>query len=237
MYYYERKYNAGRAVLTVAEFLNWVFVFIGAILVISGFSMGQSFGGSVFYGFVGSIFGLVVVVLSLIGVCVVQSGKAQIDTTEMTRDMLSLQREHYRALGRPGGAQQFGDLNPSPSPSMPTTPPPSIASSPMAPVAKPRSLVNGDPPRPPQGQQVLVQTYKDRDIHRRHEGFYVGEKWFMSSERARAFIDTEAPKSAETSDDSYKGVAIRKDGNGYFVGERQFLSYALACAFVDKSIG
>lgn len=44
-----------------------------------------------------------------------------------------------------------------------------------------------------EGDQVFVEKYKTVPIYQRHNGHYVGEKWFAGVKQAREYIDQMEP--------------------------------------------
>lgn len=94
---YERSYGTARFVYTILEVLGWIVIGVGLVLVVSGLSTGgiysQVFGSTSSAGRIAAaIPGLIMVVIGLWSVAYTQTGKASVDNTEMTRELLRIAR-------------------------------------------------------------------------------------------------------------------------------------------------
>jgi len=96
MYSYERSYATARTVLTFLEAIAWLMVGLGVILALAFVSASQSsFGGnSLISIFMAMMPGIVISIVGLILVALVQVGIANVDTAEMTGEMLRIARNN-----------------------------------------------------------------------------------------------------------------------------------------------
>lgn len=94
---YERSYATARTVFSIVEFIGWAVVFIGGLIGIIGFSTGGIFSTFAeeipfLVRLIAAIPGISSVLLALVTIAVIQSSRANVDTAEMTRDILKLIR-------------------------------------------------------------------------------------------------------------------------------------------------
>ncbi|MGM0583379.1 MAG: hypothetical protein ACQEUZ_01845 [Pseudomonadota bacterium] len=102
MVHYERSYAAGRSVSSFVEFLGWLVVIFGVVVAIAGLAGGGIFGvasrgfGSgeapFLFHLLAMIPGLGIALGGFIVVAMSQHFKATMDTAEMTRELLLIER-------------------------------------------------------------------------------------------------------------------------------------------------
>lgn len=179
--HYERSYETARSVLGFLEVVGWITVAIGALSALVGFGTGGLF--STIYRdppfsvrLISAVPGLITFISGLFAVCYVQVSRAHVDTAEMTRELLDLTRTSLKEA-------QARTLPPSKPISVGKTTGLTAKSEPPV-----FSKLNAPPKK---GEDRLVETYKGMDIYRRHDGHYVGKKWFANLARAKAFVDQE----------------------------------------------
>ena len=95
MQHYERSYSTARGVFTLLEFVGWAVVVVGVIAsILGGGSIGDAYGRSPPFEvlMLALLPGIGIAFGGLVSIALVQSSRANIDTAEMTRDMLFLMR-------------------------------------------------------------------------------------------------------------------------------------------------
>ena len=95
MQHYERSYSTARSVFTLLEFVGWAVVAVGVTAsILGGGSIGDAYGRSPPFEvlMLALLPGIGIAFGGLVSIALVQSSRANIDTAEMTRDMLFLMR-------------------------------------------------------------------------------------------------------------------------------------------------
>jgi len=168
------RYGAVREILKLFEIVGWIVTGIGGILMIAGLA-----NASLPYfptpsdptatdRLIAAIPGLLLIEGGLIHVVLVKVGLANIDTAEMTKELLDIARK--------------------PTPVVVHTPKTPATQQPSKPV--PAAQKQSAPTKPAkEGEQVYVETYGGLPIYQRYNGHYVGDKWFAGVKQARAYID------------------------------------------------
>ena len=227
-------YSTAHSIFKLFEFLGWITVALGALLALIGLASGNfpifpQIGDPTFSDrLIAMIPGLLFVEVGFIQIVLVKVGQANVDTAEMTQEILKI-------------AKSGQQVAPRSRPPVHETAPQSQA---QASKPDPRTKML----RP--GEQVLVETYKGVEIHRRYEGHYIDERWFARLKQAKEHIDsvssepileltpdTSATKEAEdTLVEIYKGVEIHqpeKPYHGHTVGDQSFLGLEAAKKHID----
>lgn len=165
------RYTAAHEIFKLFEGFGWIITGLGALFAFAGFATGnfpflpEIAEPTLINRLVAAIPGLLFLEGGLIHVALVKVGQANVDTAEMTRELLNLARKDQSRKASPIAAQR-----------QPNTP---------------RKIATKQPETRPtkEGEQVLVENYKTIPIYQRHTGHYVGEKWFAGVKQARAHID------------------------------------------------
>lgn len=168
------RYGAVREILKLFEVVGWGVTGIGGLLMVAGLA-----NGSLPYfptpsdptatdRLIAAIPGLLLIEGGLIHVVLVKVGLANIDTAEMTKELLDIARK--------------------PTPVVVQTPKTPATRQPAKSVSATRKQSTPEKPTK-EGQQVYVETYGGLPIYQRYNGHYVGDKWFAGVKQARAYID------------------------------------------------
>ena len=92
-----RSYQAARTFFSILGFLSWCIIVLGVIVVVIGMAAagqtGRGFGGPAMAGLAMLPFGIVIAFLGFLGLVFVQSGRANVDTAELTQQGLKIARE------------------------------------------------------------------------------------------------------------------------------------------------
>lgn len=165
------EYRTARTIFGFVEFCAWGTVVVGGIVILAGAAGGGGLmgrGG----GILGALPGVFIVFLGILGVMLVQIGRASVDTAEMTGQMLNISKEQLRLAKAPQVAPK---ASPQPKPSL----------------AKPTSA-----PAPAREQSssqpsgANVTEYQGKSIEQRDGLVFVGEHCFGSIAAAKRHIDS-----------------------------------------------
>ena len=178
--HYERSYVTARNVLSFLEIVGWITVAIGVLAALVGFGTGGLFltishDPPFLARLIAAVPGLIIFLSGLFAICYVQVSRSHVDMAEMTRELLDLARTS------PKEAQARTSMRPKPVSEDQRTEPAARADPPVS--------TKRDAPK--KGEERLVETYKGVDIYKRHNGHYVGEKWFANIASAKEFVDHE----------------------------------------------
>jgi hypothetical protein len=166
--HFERSYATARTVFAITEFAGWCIVVIGAIASLVGFStgglMGMGFGEPPFaIRLLSMIPGLGMALAGLVSVAFVQSSRANVDSAEMSREMLALMRN----------SNVPSKIVPPPVAKM--APPPVTQSKPNI---KSDNIVG------------LIKEYGGYNLVRVSEGIQADNKIFETAAQAEQYIDS-----------------------------------------------
>ena len=92
-----QQYGTARSLLSFAEFIAWIGILAGVAFALFAFDKGLNsiYGGNnVAAGVIASMPGAAIAFMGIIVVAFVQMGRAAIDTAEMTKELVTLNRRH-----------------------------------------------------------------------------------------------------------------------------------------------
>ena len=146
---------------------------LGALFAVVGLASGNSpmfpqiRDPAFFDRLIAMIPGFLFVEAGLIQIVLVKVGQANVDTAETTQEILKIAKSEQQVASR---------------------------SRPSTREITPQSEAQASKPDPSTkllrpGEQVLVETYKGVEIHRRYEGHYIDERWFARLKQAKEHID------------------------------------------------
>ena len=169
-----RSYSAAHAIFRIFETLGWIVVALGALLAVIGLASGNfpmfpQIGDLTFSDrLIAMIPGILLAEAGLIQIVLVKVGQANVDTAETTQEILKIAKSEQQVASR---------------------------SRPSTREITPQSEAQASKPDPSTkllrpGEQVLVETYKGVEIHRRYEGHYIDERWFVGLKKAKEHIDS-----------------------------------------------
>ncbi len=105
MYQYDRKYGTARAVYSWLEFVGWATAILGCLMIIIGFASGGVLGGMysgrdipIGFRLIAILPGLGLAIGGVFSVAYVQTARANVDTAEMTREMLEIMRRAEKSI-------------------------------------------------------------------------------------------------------------------------------------------
>ncbi len=162
-----REYRTTRTVIGFAEFMAWIILIGGVIILLVGGSTSRSaFGGGSSLGtMAGAIPGAFITFLGLLGIILCQLGRAGVDTAEMTGKMLINSNEQLRLMK----TQVQGK-------SVVTRPAKEVPAQPKAETLKPKA------PTIPVQVHPGVLEYRGKYIQRTPTGIFYGDQKFRSIE-------------------------------------------------------
>ena len=197
---YERGYRVARFSFVLLALAGWISIVAGIAVAIAGFT-GSAAEGSLFDGrnlllqLASAAPGIGIMVGGLFGIAVAHSGRANVDTAAMTRELLKLAQQNAAAEGEPEAEPLHAPPPPPPSP--PARAPQPV---PMPPApryqdtsARSRQLmlapVRAPAPEPEREDDVEDEIYRQVKIAARDDGYYIRDRRFESIDDARLFID------------------------------------------------
>ncbi|MFC6639909.1 hypothetical protein GV827_16020 [Sulfitobacter sp. JBTF-M27] len=186
-----RSYQAARTFFSILGFLSWCIIVLGAIVALFGIAAaGQTsrgFAGPAVAGLVMLPLGIVIMFLGFLGLVFVQSGRANVDTAELTQQGLKIAREQLeiskQAL-KQGAALERGYVAlQAAKADLQTEKPTAAASSysdakPVTDIGSNGSLSSGD-----------AIDHKGTTIRVVEAGYAVGDAIFDTLENAKAHIE------------------------------------------------
>ena len=183
-------YGASRVVLSIFEFIAWIILCVGIIVVSSLIGVAtRNFGGS---GLMVLVPGVVFCIVSVLIITVIQMARSSVDTADYTYQMLSVARENLdvskRALKKQATALSFADR-----------PPVAISENPARAEAPGTASYAAPPASSEPKDTALDWDYRDTRIHRTQEGYLVEGQVFETLELAKNFVDGEALRASLTS--------------------------------------
>lgn len=179
------EYKTARTIFGFMEFLSWAVVVIGVIAAFALANAGGSrFGGMMSGGaaFGAAMPGIILAIFGLFGVMYVQTGRATVDTAEMTGKMLKNSNEELKLLKAEKRelAERLGSAEPSVAPAKTGKTIEEATSAPEPTAASAKQ----EEPAPPH-----VTTYKGLSITQAGMGVSVNGQWFKSEDIAKEKID------------------------------------------------
>ncbi len=235
---YERSYETARTVFSILEFAGWIFVGIGVIAV-----LGSSANGGV-GGIFGVMFGIGMVIVGLISVAFVQSSRANVDTAEMTRDLLSIARGDSMSAGVTSSPISNADEEKTRQPVKEAEP---IKNTELVKEVEP-VIANSDPVSPdrPTEPARYCGSHKGVEISvaivSGEELFFVEDNSFESYAAAKAFIDethkakTRPNEGEKRLAETFMGIEIFQKHDGHYIKNRWFANLNAAKAFVKRAL-
>ena len=192
---YERGYRVARFCFVLLALAGWIGIVAGIAVAIAGFT-GSAAAGSLFDSrnlllqLASAAPGIGIMVGGLFAVATAHSGRANVDTAAMTRELLKLAQQNAE------GEAEAEPLRAPPPPPPARTPDPM----PMPPAprfqdtsARSRQLmlapVRAPAPEPEREDELEDEIYRQVKIAARDDGYYIRDRRFESIDDARLFID------------------------------------------------
>lgn len=195
---YERGYRVARFSFVLLALAGWIGIVAGIAVAIAGF-VGSAAAGSLFDSrnlllqLASAAPGIGIMVGGLFAIATAHSGRANVDTAAMTRELLKLAQQNAE------GESEAEPLRAPPPPPPPGRTPEPV---PMPPApryqdtsARSRQLMLA-PVRPPAPEpeddledEVEDEIYRQVKIAARDDGYYIRDRRFESIDDARLFID------------------------------------------------
>lgn len=192
---YERGYRVARFSFVLLALAGWIGIVAGIAVAIAGFT-GSAAAGSLFDSrnlllqLASAAPGIGIMVGGLFAIATAHSGRANVDTAAMTRELLKLAQQNAAVVGE----AEAEPLRAPPPPPPARTPEPV----PMPPApryqdtsARSRQLMLAPvrAPEPEHEDDVEDEIYRQVKIAARDDGYYIRDRRFESIDAARLFID------------------------------------------------
>jgi len=186
---YERSYGTARAVFSLLEIVRWIVVGVGAIAVFGAVS--KALSGSGWDALMSAVWAVSAVIVGLNTIAFVQNFRANVDTAEMTRDLLNIAKAYSRSgkVDLPPASNARAEKTAEPGKKLwLTIPVPDLSEA-----------------RPDKGEKKLSETFMGVEIYQKHDGHYIKDKWFANLDAAKSFVKKVLDEEAKSKPDDDGG--------------------------------
>lgn len=188
------EYKTARTIFSFCEFVAWCAFAIGIIVFLAGLGLGGSAGSGLFRGssglaaYVGALPGFSIMFLSILMVMFIQVGRAAVDTSERTGQLIRLNEEHLKIVKAQQRQMQqtlaTGAVSQEAA-KKPATP--VKADAPSAAQPAPAFVAPTVAPAPPKPKPI---EHLGRMIEVIEDGYRIDGNTFKHLDQAKGFIDS-----------------------------------------------